>query len=542
VIALLQHLLIVPILAPLLVGAIQLFLGERRGARVLFSLASVLVQAAAALTLLYMTTDAMPDIWTEGVGVYAIGSWPAPFGIVLVVDRLAALMLLLTSLVALSSLVYSLAYWDRVAPAFHSLFQFLLMGLNGAFLTGDLFNLFVFFEVLLASSYGLLLHGSGVGRVKASLHYITVNLVASFLFLIGVAMIYGMTGTLNMADLAGRIMLLEPRDRALFESGAAILGVAFLIKAGAWPLNFWLPTTYVAASSPIGAVFSLMTKVGVYAVLRVGTVLASGNEQTSFIDVGLFYGGAATIAYAVVGMLASRQLGRIVSYCVVTSTGLLFMALGLQIDALTGPVILYLVSSVLATSAFFMVNGLAQRTRTHRIREAADTAPPDITYAGFGISQADPLSPKDEVGIAIPAAMAFLGLAFICCALLVAGLPPLSGFIAKFALLRTAVGHTADVGIGWHAWAFCAALIATGVATMISLTRGGLRLFWTSQGRTTPRLRIIEAGPAAFLILLSMAMTAGIAPVMTYLDSAARSLHSPDVYIRVVNGTREATP
>jgi multicomponent K+:H+ antiporter subunit D len=303
-----------------------------------------------------------------------------------------------------------------------------------------------------------------------------------------------------------------------------------------------LPTTYVAASSPIGAVFSLLTKVGVYAVLRVGTVLASGNEQTSFIDVGLFYGGAATIAYAVVGMLASRQLGRIVSYCVVTSTGLLFMALGLQIDALTGPVILYLVSSVLATSAFFMVNGLAQRTRTHRIREAADIAPPDITYAGFGISQSDPLSPKDEVGIAIPAAMAFLGLAFICCALLVAGLPPLSGFIAKFALLRTAVGHTADAGIGWHAWAFCAALITTGVATMIALTRGGLRLFWTSRGRTTPRLRIIEAGPAAFLILLSVAMTAGIGPVMTYLDSAARSLHSPDVYIRVVNGTREAAP
>jgi multicomponent K+:H+ antiporter subunit D len=299
----------------------------------------------------------------------------------------------------------------------------------------------------------------------------------------------------------------------------------------------------VAASSPIGAVFSLLTKVGVYAVLRVGTVLAAGNAETSFIDVGLFYGGAATIAYAVVGMLASRQLGRIVSYCVVTSTGLLFMALGLRVDALTGPVILYLVSSVLATSAFFMVNGLAQRTRTHRIREAADVAPlPDITYVGFDITPQDPLSPKDEVGIAIPAAMAFLGMAFICCALLVAGLPPLSGFIAKFALLRTAVGHSTDAGIGWHAWAFCAALIATGVATMIALTRGGLRLFWTSQGRTTPRLRIIEAGPAAFLILLSVAMTAGIGPVMTYLDSAARSLHSPDVYIRVVNGTREAAP
>ena len=344
---LLQHLLIVPILAPLLIGAVQLFLTEHRGVRIACALGSVLVQAGAALTLLYLTTDSMPHMWTEGVGVYALGSWPAPFGIVLVVDRLAALMLVLTSMVGLAALVYSLAYWDRVAPAFHSLFQFLLMGLNGAFLTGDLFNLFVFFEVLLASSYGLLLHGSGVGRVKASLHYIAVNLVASFLFLIGVAMIYGMTGTLNMADLAGRIMLLGTgRSRAVRgRRGHPRRGLSD--QGGRWPLNFWLPATYAAASSPIGAVFSLMTKVGVYAVLRVGTLLAAGSEQTSFIDVGLFYGGAATIAYAVVGMLASHQLGRIVSYCVVASTGLLFMALGLRIDALTAPVMLYLASSVL---------------------------------------------------------------------------------------------------------------------------------------------------------------------------------------------------
>jgi multicomponent K+:H+ antiporter subunit D len=541
VIALLEHLLIVPILTPLAAGALQLFFGEQRGIRVSFAVGSVLIQLVAALTLLYLTTDAMPHMWTEGVGVYAIGSWPAPFGIVLVVDRLAALMLLLTSLVALAALVYSLAYWDRVTPMFHSLFQFLLVGLNGAFLTGDLFNLFVFFEVLLAASYGLLLHGSGVGRVKASVHYITVNLLASFLFLIGVAMIYGMTGTLNMADLAGRIMTLAPRDRALFESGAAILGVAFLIKAGAWPLNFWLPATYTAASSPIGAVFSLMTKVGVYAVLRVGTVLASGDKETSFIDVGLFYGGAATIAYALVGMLASHQLGRIVSYSVVASTGLLFMALGLQINALTGPVILYLVSSVLATSAFFMVNGLAQRTRTLRMREAADTAPlPDITYTGFGIQpSADPLSPQDEVGIAIPAALAFIGLAFVCCVLLTAGLPPLSGFLAKFALLRTAIGANAGAATSWHTWAFCAAVLATGVAAMIALTRAGARLFWSVRGRTTPRLRIIEVAPTAFLILLCVALTAGAGPVMAYLDSAARSLHSPEIYIRVVTGGRE---
>jgi multicomponent K+:H+ antiporter subunit D len=418
------------------------------------------------------------------------------------------------------------------------------MGLNGAFLTGDLFNLFVFFEILLAASYGLVLHGSGIRRVKASLHYVAVNLVASFLFLIGVAMIYGMTGTLNMADLAGRIAVLAPDDRALFEAGGAILAVAFLIKAGAWPLNFWLPDTYTAASSPIGAVFSLMTKVGVYAVLRVGTLLASGSEQTSFIDVGLFYGGAATIAYAVVGMLASNQLGRIVSFYVVTSTGLLFMALGLRIYALTAPVMLYLASSVLATGAFFMVNGLAQRMRTLSVREAADLGPlPDDVYVGFGVRQrTDPLSPRDEVGVAIPAAMAFLGLTFVCCVLLVAGLPPLSGFLAKFAMLHTAIAQPPGIPMSWHTWAFCAAVIVTGVAAMIALTRVGSRLFWSVRGRTTPRLGIVEAGPAAFLIVLCLALTAGAGPVMTYLESAAQSLHSPQVYIRVVNGTRQVSP
>jgi len=543
-IVLLEHLLLIPILAPLLTGALQLFLPEQRAIRVACSVGSCLAQAAAALTLLYLTTDAMPHMWSEGVGVYTIGAWPAPFGIVLVVDRLSALMLVLTSLVGLASLVYSLAYWDRVAPAFHPLFQFLLMGLNGAFLTGDLFNLFVFFEVLLAASYGLLLHGSGVGRVKASLHYITVNLLASFLFLVGVAMIYGMTGTLNMADLAGRITVLDVRDRALFESGAAILGVAFLVKAGVWPLNFWLPTTYTAASSPIGAVFSLLTKVGVYAVLRIGTLLASGDEQVSFIDVGSFYGGAATIAYATIGMLASHQLGRIVSYCVVASAGSMFMALGLRIDALTAPILLYLVSSVLATSAFFMINGLAQRTRASPTREGADLAPlPDVTYVGFGVKhRGDPLSPSDEVGIAIPGAMAFLGLAFVCCVVLVAGLPPLSGFVAKFALLRTALGQVSGAGANWHALIFCAAMIATGAATLVALIRVGLSLFWTVRDRTTPRLRVIEAGPAAVLILLCLALTVGVGPVMTYLDSAARSLHSPQVYIRVVDGTAQATP
>ena len=190
----------------------------------------------------------------------------------LVLDRLSALMLLLTSVLALPALIFAAAGWDRQGQHFHSLFQFLLMGLNGAFLTGDLFNLFVFFEVLLAASYGLLLHGSGPLRVRASLHYIAINLAASLLFLIGVSLIYGVTGTLNMADLAVKAAEVAEADRPLLRAGAAILGIAFLVKAAMWPLSFWLPIAYMAAAPPVAAMFAIMSKVGVYAVLRVGSV------------------------------------------------------------------------------------------------------------------------------------------------------------------------------------------------------------------------------------------------------------------------------
>ncbi len=536
------HLQAAPIVVPLIAGALILLMPERHRARIACAVLSVLVQVAAALTLLYMTTDSMRDVWQEGVGVYNIGAWPAPFGIVLVVDRLAAMMLLLTSLVALASLIYSLANWDRVAPGFHSMFQFLLMGLNGAFLTGDLFNLFVFFEVLLASSYGLVLHGSGPSRVKAGLHYIAVNLTGSFLFLIGVSMIYGMTGTLNMADLAQRIMLLDAADRSLFEAGAAILGVAFFIKAGIWPLSFWLPAAYSTASAPVGAVFALMTKVGVYAIVRIGTLLASGDEQTSFIDVGLFYGGAATVAYGVIGVLAAQHLGRLVAYSVIASSGLLLMSLGLRNEALTAPILFYLASSVLATAAFFMLNGLTERMRHTPTNDAADLAPlPDVTYVGFGVKDAgDRHSPSDEVGVAIPAAMAFLGLAFVCCVLLVAGLPPLSGFVAKFAMLHAVVTTQTGLTPSWYTWMLIAAVLSTGFSAVIALVRIGLRLFWSVAGRTTPRLRVIEVGSVAFLIVLCLGLTAGAGPVMTYLESAARSLHAPEVYIRLVHTQAEA--
>src|SRR5690606_27656211 len=198
--------------------------------------------------------------------------------------------------------------------------------------------------------------------------------------------------------------------------------------------------------APVAAIFAIMTKVGVYAVLRVGTLMAFADVQTSFIDIGLFYGGLASIAYGVIGMLGSQQLSRLVAYSVVASSGLLLMALGLQMETLTAPVLFYMISSVLVTGAFFMLHGLTERTRLTTVSDTADTAPlPDETYQGFGVKERpDPYSPDDEVGVALPAAMAFLGLAFVCCVLLVAGLPPLSGFIAKFAMLHAVFSATTE--------------------------------------------------------------------------------------------------
>ncbi|MCC7463610.1 MAG: monovalent cation/H+ antiporter subunit D [Gammaproteobacteria bacterium] len=532
---LLQHLLVLPVLVPLLAGAAMLFMAEaHRTARVTLALASVLTQLGVGCGLLYLTSDAAPFIWQEGVGVYALGNWAAPFGIVLVVDRLAAVMITLGAIVSLATMVYSIARWDRPGQPFHSLFQLLTMGLNGAFLTGDLFNLFVFVEVLLAASYGLLLKGAGPLHVKAGMHYIVVNLTASFLFLIGVALIYGVAGTLNMADLVGRVAVLAPHERALFDAGAAVLGVAFLIKAGSWPLNFWLPGAYSVALAPVAAAFATMTKIGLYAVLRVGTILGADEH----LGAALFYLGIATLVTGLIAMLGAKHLARLVSYSVLVSMGILLATLGLQQPALTAPVMLYMIVSVLTTAAFFMLTGMTDRTRIiDPPTDADDTAIPATQpiYVAYGIKEPSVYRDAEhEIGIPIPATMAVLGLMFVCCVLLLTGLPPLPGFLAKFALLSTALQAAPAAGGSPAVWVFCAAVLLSGLAGVIALSRVGMRLFWGVAARHTPRLRVLEAAPVAFLVVLCLALSVWVDPVSRYLDSAARSLHQPDTYIRVV--------
>lgn len=526
----LRHLVVLPIVVPLIAAAVMLFLSEaRRALRVTVALSSVFIQLFVSMALLYLTSDAAPYIWPEGVGVYQIGGWPAPFGIVLVVDRLTAVMLALGAMVAAATLVYSIARWDRPGQPFHSLFQILTMGLNGAFLTGDVFNLFVFFEVLLAASYGLLLRGGGAARVKAGMHYVAVNLTASLLFLIGVALIYGISGTLNMADLAGRANALTAPDRALFDAGAAILGIAFLVKAGSWPLNFWLPGAYSVATAPVAASFAMLTKVGLYAVLRIGTLL----QEDERLGVALFYLGIGTMIAATVGMLATKHLARLVSYSLLVSMGIVLATLGLRIEALTPPVLFYLIVSVLTTSLFFMLTGMTERTRPVNTRAEAEEPAPNPPYVAYGIKEPSIYASGEDAGVAIPAAMAFLGLVFVCCTLLVSGLPPLPGFLAKFTLLSTAL-QAAPASAARPVWILCSLVVISGLVSLIALSRIGMQLFWSIAARQTPRLRVVEAAPVAALVLVCLALTAMADPVTRYLESAAHSLYQPETYIRTV--------
>ena len=391
--------------------------------------------------------------------------------------------------------------------------------------------------MLLAASYGLLLRGASEARVKLGLHYIALNLGASFLFLIGVALIYGMAGTLNMADLAVRSAALSPDDRALLDAGAAILGIAFLVKAGAWPLNFWLPGAYAVAVAPVAAAFAMMTKVGFYAVLRIGTL----TQEYSTLGAALLYIGILTLVTSTIGMLSAKDLARLAAFTVLMSMGILLSTLGLRIEALTAPALFYLIVSVLTTCTFFMLTGMTDRTRISDPPVSADDRGVEVepVYRAYGIRKPSAHDVDDEVGIAIPAAMAFIGMMFVCCVLLVSGLPPLAGFTAKFALLSTILNATASNGppptsFAPSTWVLAAAIVASGLVSVVALSRIGMRLFWSVAARATPRLRLLEAAPVASLVLLCVGLSVSADGVTRYLDSAAKSLHQPDTYIRAV--------
>lgn len=521
-----QHLIIAPIVIPLLAATLLLFFDDRE--RLLKATISVL--ASVALLGVSIQLLRIADSGPGAAAVYLLGNWPPPFAIVLVLDRLSAMMLALTAVLAIPALVFSLARWHRAGAHFHTLFLFLLMGINGAFLTGDLFNLFVFFEVMLAASYGLVLHGSGPFRVRAGLHYIAINLVTSLVFLIGVSMIYAVAGTLNMADLALRIPQLMDENRAMLEAGAAILGIAFLVKAGMWPLSFWLPTAYTAAAAPVAAVLAILSKVGVYTLLRLSQLYFGDHAGASFgfgMDV-LLFGGMATIAFGMIGVLASQALGRLAGFSVLVSSGTLLAAIGLAQSGLTASALYYLVSSTLAIGAFFLLIELVERGQDAAANVLA------VTMEAYG--EGDEEEEEEEVGMAFPGMIAILGMGFAACGMLLAGLPPLSGFVAKFALLSAMLTPQGEAGaIPAASWWVVTLIVLSGISALIAMSRAGIRTFWAPVEVIAPRVQVLELAAAGALLALAVALTVAAGPTMRFMEATAASL-GESAYVDSVMG------
>ncbi len=496
------HLAVLPILVPLFAGALLLFVGDERirSARAA-GLASTAVQLLVAVAILARAASGEVD-------VYSLGNWPAPFGIVLVVDRLAALMLVLTTVVALAALAYAVCGWDRRGRHFHAFFQFQLMGLAGAFLTGDLFNLFVFFEVLLIASYCLLVHGHGPERLKAGLHYVVLNLIGSALFLVAVSLLYAVTGTLNMADLAVRVPQIAPTDVPFAKAAALMLLVVFGLKAALFPLYFWLPTGYAAAAAPVAALFAIMTKVGAYSIVRVFS-LVFGPDAGALALVAspwLLPVGLVTIAAGAAGALAAQTLRGLVAYLTVVSAGTIAAALSLATAASLSATLFYIVHSTLATAALFLLAELVAAQRG----DAADALRP-----------------------AAPVAQpALLGALMMLLAASAAGLPPFSGFLGKVLILQSALPTA-------HAPAVWATLLVAGLASVVVLARAGSKLFWKvlpGAPATAAGASLYATAPAVILASAGVLMAGLAGPVKSFTDATAADLASPSRYTERVLG------
>ncbi len=504
------HLPVLPILVPLLFAAVML-LSERRGIVVQRAL------SAAGLACLLAISIALVAVADEGrITAYLLGDWPARLGIALMVDRLNALMVLTTTLLGAACLLHACGGWDRRAIHFHALFQLQLAGLNGAFLTGDLFNLFVFFEVMLIASYGLLLSGGRGPRMRAGLHYVVFNITASTLFLIALGLLYGLLGTLNMAEMAQRVAQADPANLSLIRAASGILLVVFCAKAALAPLYLWLPNAYARAPAAVAALFAVMTKVGIYAVLRVYTLvfggLAEGTPAAMLADwawAWLLPAGAVTLVLATLGVLASSSLRMLVAFLVIASAATLFIAFSLGTTDTLAAGLYYLVHSTFVAAALFLIADLVRRQRGG---------------AGDNLDRNGPLRHN-----------ALLGVLFATAAVSVSGMPPLSGFIGK-TLLLDAVPATS------MAWVWTVILL-TGLLTVVALARTASQVFWRAQPwpDTTP----VPAPPgrahvaaAVLLLAYGIAMTAWAAPVLAYAEAAARQLQAPADYVEAAHATR----
>ncbi|WP_339114119.1 monovalent cation/H+ antiporter subunit D [Thioclava sp. GXIMD2076] len=501
-----DQLVIAPVVLPaFLAPLIVLWMRFDRTAQRVFSIVGMLALVAISLTLMVRASSGVPE-------VYRLGAWEAPFGIVLVLDQLSALMLVLTSVLGLAIALYAIGSgWDKRGWHFHSLLQFQMMGINGAFLTGDAFNLFVFFEVLLIASYGLMIHAGGRDRLKAGVQYVVYNLAGSTLFLFALGTIYATTGTLNMADLAQKVAQMPAGEAALLRVGAALMILVFAVKGAIVPFQFWLPGTYSNAPGPVAALFAIMTKVGIYAIIRIYTLVFTPESAVGSLahDV-LLPAAALTLIIGMVGIFGARDLGRVVAFSVIGSVGTMLLAFAQFTPEGTAAGLYYMVHSTLVAAALFLVADMVRERRAIGLK----------------------LIPQPVIG-----QNGLLAAMFFMAAIGMAGMPPLSGFLGKLMILHATFGQ-------WWIWA---AILITSLIAIVGFSRAGSTVFWKcyatadSKDETPPRLGVEDASSPALAFVATGGLLAGLVawtvfagPATTYVQGMSAQLYNSGSYISAV--------
>ena len=504
------HWLILPIVLPAMLAAFMVLAARYHLLiqRVL-SVTGTLGLLALALGLFWQASDGT-------VGLYQLGNWAAPFGIVLVADRLSTLMVLLTCVLAVPVLLYAIGSgWDNRGRHFHPLFQFQLMGILGAFLTGDAFNLFVFFEVLLIASYGLMIHAGGQRRLRAGTQYVLYNLLGSTLFLFALGTIYAETGTLNMADLAMRVATLDAGDGAGIRVAAVLLLLVFAVKAAILPLHFWLPASYSEAPAPVAALFAIMTKVGAYCIIRFYTLVFPPDLEITqgLFDVWLMPAALLTVVLGMAGVLGAKRADRMVAFSVIGSMGMLLAAVSVFTPAGISAALYYAIHSTFAAAALFLLI--------------------DVIRSRRGAAEVSFVDAPPLAGGALVAGMFFVA------AIAMTGLPPLSGFLGKLLILDAA--RSAD--LMWWVWGV---ILVGSLIAVVGFSRAGSQIFWKAhQSAPEPaegdEVPVVAEGQGVLpmvaiggLLALLVALTVAAGPMTRVLNATAAQLFNPERYLAVV--------
>ena len=463
------------------------------------------VTVAAMGAKLVVAIALLVRVEADGIGVAAAGGWDAPFGIVLVADMFAAMMVVITSVIGLAAALYSIGTIDvpRERYGFWTLFNALIAGVSGAFLAGDIFNLYVWFEVMLIASFVLLALGNERAQIEASIKYVALNLVSSALFLSATGLTYGMTGTLNMADLALRLP--EVENTALVTAIGMMFMVAFGIKAAVFPLFFWLPASYHTPPPAVSALFAgLLTKVGVYALIRFFTLMFVGD--TGFTHTVLLWVAALTMAGGVLGAVAQHEMRRILSFHIVSQIGYMLVGLGLLTPLGLAASVFYIWHHIVVKTTLFLVSGIV--IRVHGTGEL-------------------------ELVGGMYARHLVIALLFAVPALSLGGIPPLSGFFAKLGIIRASIES--------GEWAIMAVALAVGLLTVFSMAKIWFEVFWKPDPRPDLKGRSHAYGPftlisMAGLALLTVGIGFGAEVVMDLSLKASEQLLDRTAYTDAVLG------